>query len=145
MVALRKNFAGQKEGPAQVSKSFEEILDNSAGHNSSEEEEEDEEEDSLHDKVQAEHMKEIKKKKEAEENFASSQMSIWENTEIEIPATSWVKLGGHIGPNEEHTERGEACCLLHKRKFYTFLGQVGHRNVDCSLLEYQNLFFCLII
>ena len=71
---MRKNFAGKKEGPAQVSKSFEEILDNSAGHNSSEEEEE--EEDSLHDKVQAEHMKEIKKKKEAEENFASSQMSI---------------------------------------------------------------------
>ena len=97
MVTLRKNLAGQKEGPAQVSKSFEEILDNSAGHNSSEEEEEEEEEeeDSLHDKVQAEHMKEIKKKNEAEENFASSQMSIWATTEIEIPATSWVKLGGH--------------------------------------------------
>lgn len=82
MASLRKNFAGKKEGPAQVSKSFEEILDTSAGHNRSEEEEE--EEDSLHDKVQAEHMTEIKKKKEAEENFASSQMSIWATTEIQI-------------------------------------------------------------
>ena len=64
--------------------SFEVILDNNTDYSSSEEEtkedsdiiiikEEEEEGDSLHDKVQAEHMKEIEKTKEREENFASSQ------------------------------------------------------------------------
>ena len=56
--------------------SFEVILDNSTDQSSSEDEsekEEMEEGDSLHDKVQAEHMNEIEKRKEREENFASSQ------------------------------------------------------------------------
>ena len=53
--------------------SFEVILDNSTDQSSSEDESEKEEEDSLHDKVQAEHMNEIEKRKEREENFASSQ------------------------------------------------------------------------
>ena len=70
MAALRKNIACKTEGPAQASKSLEKILDTSAGNSS---EEEAEEEQSLHDKVQAEHMNEIEKKKEREENFASSQ------------------------------------------------------------------------
>ena len=53
--------------------SFEVILDNSTDQSSSEDESEKEEGDSLHDKVQAEHMNEIEKRKEREENFASSQ------------------------------------------------------------------------
>ena len=60
------------------SDSFEVIPDNNTDHSSSEEETKEEskkkkeEGDSLHDKVQAEHMKEIERKKEGEENFASS-------------------------------------------------------------------------
>ena len=71
MAALRNNMNGKTEGPAQSSKSLEKVLDASAGHSSSEEEAK--EEESLHDNIQAEHMKEIEKKKEREENFASSQ------------------------------------------------------------------------
>ena len=65
MAALRKNMEGKAERAAQSSKTLERTLE--AFISSSEEE------DSLHDKVQAEHMKEIEKKKEREENLASSQ------------------------------------------------------------------------
>ena len=64
MAALRKNMEGKAERAAQSSKTLERTLE---AFSSSEEE------DSLHDKVQAEHMKEIEKKKEREENLASSQ------------------------------------------------------------------------
>ena len=62
----------------KINKKFEVILDKSADQSSSEETEEEElekeeEGDSLQDKVQAEHLKEIEKKKKREENFASSQ------------------------------------------------------------------------
>ena len=49
-------------------KAFEENLDKSSGHISIKEEAEKEE--SLRDKVQDEHMKEIEKKKEGKENFS---------------------------------------------------------------------------
>ena len=57
----------------KINKKFEVILDKSADQSSSEETEKEEEGDSLQDKVQAEHLKEIEKKKKREENFASSQ------------------------------------------------------------------------
>ena len=56
------------------SKAFEEVLDKSAGQSTIKEEAEKEE--SLSDKVQDEHMKEIEKKKESEENFASSKPNV---------------------------------------------------------------------
>ena len=55
-------------------KLFEEILDKSAGHNTIEEvSKEEAEEESLRDKIQDEHMKEIEKKKESEETYFFSQ------------------------------------------------------------------------
>ena len=75
---LRQRFNGKDLEKA--SKSFEEILDKDSDQSSTEEEtkeeeaeKEKEEEEALHDKVQAEEMKEIEKKKESEQNYASSQ------------------------------------------------------------------------
>ena len=75
---LRQRFNGKDLEKA--SKSFEEILDQGSDQSSTEEEtkeeeaeKEKEEEEALHDKVQAEEMKEIEKKKESEQNYASSQ------------------------------------------------------------------------
>ena len=54
-------------------KLFEEILDKGAGHNTIEEvSKEEAEEESLRNKIQDEHMKEIEKKKESEENYFCS-------------------------------------------------------------------------
>ena len=76
---LRQRFNGKDLEKA--SKSFEEILDKDSDQSSTEEEtkeeeaekKKEEEEEALHDKVQAEEMKEIEKKKESEQNYASSQ------------------------------------------------------------------------
>ena len=69
MHALKKGFAEE---------TFEEILDNSAGHSSTtstSEEETKEEVDSLRDKIHDEHMNEIENKKGKDVNFFSQHQS----------------------------------------------------------------------
>ena len=65
-------------------KLFEEILDKSVGQNNNTIEEvskEEAEEESLHDKIQDEHMKEIEKKKEREEIYFCSQPKCQDSVE----------------------------------------------------------------